>query len=369
MSKEQRLLGIPVYIPSLDGNEKKYVNECLDSTWISSKGTFITRFENEFSSYLNVNGATSVSNGTVALHLALLALGVGPGDEVIVPTLTYIASVNAIAYVGATPIFVDSLSDTWNVDPLDIADKITSKTKAVMVVHLYGNPCAMAEISAVCRKNKIKIIEDAAEAFGSSYKGQYTGTFGDMATFSFFGNKTITTGEGGMLTSNDLLLVNRAAHLKSQSVSTDKEYWHDEIGFNYRMTNIAAAIGVAQLENADKVLTKKRLIADWYRSGLKGVPVQFQVEESVAVNSYWMVTVMAEDESSRDTIRAYLNLQGVETRPAFYPAHTMPAFKQEKTFPVAESLSRRGINLPSYPQLSEQDVAKICELIKTSLDN
>ncbi|MFQ3333785.1 MAG: perosamine synthetase [Woeseiaceae bacterium] len=368
MSKNNRLLGIPVYIPSLDGNEKQYVNECLDSSWISSKGSFISRFENEFGSYINVNGATTVSNGTVALHLALLALGVGPGDEVIVPSLTYIASVNAIGYVGATPIFVDSLPDTWNVDPLDIAEKITSKTKAVMVVHLYGNPCAMEQIYAICQKNKIKIIEDAAEAFGSLYKGKYAGTFGDIATFSFFGNKTITTGEGGMVASNDRSLVHRVAYLKSQSVSIEKEYWHEEIGFNYRMTNIAAAIGVAQLENADKVLTKKRLIADWYRSGLIGLPLKFQVEESVAVNSYWMVTVMAEDEFSRDIIRAYLKLHGVETRPVFYPAHTMPAFKQEKTYPVAESLSRRGINLPSYPQLNEQDVANICKLIKNSLD-
>jgi perosamine synthetase len=367
-SNSNRLLNIPVYTPLLDGNEKKYVNECLDSTWISSKGSFISRFEDEFSAYLNVNGATTVSNGTVALHLALVALGIGPGDEVIVPTLTYVASVNAIAYVGATPVFVDSLSDTWNVDPLDIAKKITPKTKAVMVVHLYGNPCAMAQISKVCRKYKIKIIEDTAEAFGSRYKSQYAGTFGDIATFSFFGNKTITTGEGGMVTSNDLLLVARVAHLKSQSVSTDKEYWHDEIGFNYRMTNISAAIGVAQLENAEKVLIKKRLIADWYRSGLSGVPVEFQVEESVAVNSYWMVTVMANNEYIRDIIRAYLKLHGVETRPVFYPAHTMPAFKQKKTFPVAESLSRRGLNLPSYPQLNEQDVSSICELIKNSLD-
>ena len=327
-------MNLPVYMPSLTGNEKRYVNECVDSTWISSKGSFISRFEIEFTKYLNVNSASTVSNGTVALHLALMALGIGPGDEVIVPTLTYIASVNAIAYVGATPVFVDSLYDTWNVDPLDVANKITDKTKAIIIVHLYGNPCAMEKLSEICLDRNIKIIEDAAEAFGSSYKGTYTGSLGDIATFSFFGNKTITTGEGGMVTSNNRELIDRVAQLKNQSVSKEKEYWHDEIGYNYRMTNIAAAIGLAQLENADQILEQKRLIADWYQSFLIDAPVKFQTIEQYSSSSYWMVSIVFEKENTRDSIRAFLSSKGVETRPVFPPAHTMPAFKKDKIFPM-----------------------------------
>lgn len=361
-------MNIPVYRPVLNGNEKKYVNECLDSTWISSRGDFIPRFENGFSDYLNVQAATTVSNGTVALHLALHALGVGPGDEVIVPTLTYIASVNAIAYVGATVVFVDSLEDTWNVDPDQVAAKITSKTKAIMIVHLYGNPCAMDQLESICSDHDLYLIEDAAEAFGSRYQDKYVGSFGDVATFSFFGNKTITTGEGGMLTSNNETLIKRAAYLKSQSVSAVKEYWHNELGFNFRMTNICAAIGVAQLENIDNILQKKQKIAEWYQAGLKDIDVKFQVTEEGSVNSYWMVTILAKNNAIRDEIRSYLELHGVETRPIFYPAHKMPAFFQDEYFPVAETLSKRGINLPSFPDLCVEDVSYICELIKRCLD-
>ncbi|MEY8213996.1 MAG: DegT/DnrJ/EryC1/StrS family aminotransferase [Colwellia sp.] len=367
MNKVVNESSIPVYKPTLSGNEKKYVNECLDSTWISSKGDFIPRFEREFSNYLNVQAATTVSNGTVALHLALLALGIGPGDEVIVPTFTYVASVNAISYVGATPVFVDSLADTWNLDPEQVAAKVTSHTKAVMIVHLYGNPCAMDQLEKICNDNGLYLIEDAAEAFGSIYKGKYVGSFGDVATFSFFGNKTITTGEGGMLTSNNEILIKRAVHLKNQSVSSSKEYWHDEVGFNFRMTNICAAIGVAQIENADNVLTKKQKIASWYCDGLRGLEVEFQFTEKDSVNSYWMVSILAKNSVIRGEIRRYLKEHSIETRPLFYPAHTLPAFIQGEVFPVAESLSERGINLPSYPDLSEKSVLQICDLIKCCL--
>jgi perosamine synthetase len=358
---------IPVYQPSLVGNEKKYVNECLDTTWISSKGKFVSQFENSFSDYLKVSGATSVSNGTVALHLALEALGIGRGDEVIVPTLTYIASVNAIAMVGAVPVFIDSDEGSWNIDYKQIAEKITSKTKAVMVVHLYGLPCEMDAIVDICRANNLYLIEDAAEAFGSKYNDRYVGSFGDISTFSFFGNKTLTTGEGGMVVSNDAGLIERAAYLKSQAVSNIREYWHDEIGYNYRMTNICAAIGLAQLEKADTVILKKRELAIWYKAELSELPILFQEDKKDIFNSFWMVSILLENEEVRDRVRESLKTNGIETRPLFYPAHTMPAFKSEMLFPVAESLSKRGMNLPSYPELSRSDIIFICSEIKKVL--
>lgn len=347
---------IPIYQPQLSGREKQYVDQCLDSSWISSKGEFVSRFENEFAAYLNVSHATTVCNGTVALHLALKTLGIGPGDEVIVPTLTYIASVNAIAYVGATPVFVDSEESSWNIDPNQIVSKISPKTKAILAVHLYGASCDMETILGICREHELFLIEDAAEAFGTKYRDQYAGTFGDISTFSFFGNKTITTGEGGMVVSNNKQLIERAAYLKSQAVSPTREYWHDEIGFNFRMTNICAAIGVAQLEQADRILKKKQDLAAWYRTDLADTSLTFQAELQNAMNSYWMVSVLAKDAFTRDHIRQHLKDSGIETRSVFYPAHTMPAFKTRNSCHVAESLSDRGLSLPSYPDLTKEQV-------------
>lgn len=264
---------IPIYKPSITGNEKKYVNECLDSTWISSKGKFVNEFEARFCEYTNVKYATTVSNGTVALHLALLALGIGSGDEVIVPTLTYIASVNAIAYTGAIPVFADSREDTWQVDPEDVRRKITSKTRAIMAVHLYGHPCDMDKIMTIAKEHGLFVIEDCAEAFGTLYKGKHVGSFSDISTYSFFGNKTITTGEGGIVVTNDETLFDRAVHFKGQGLAKHREYWHDVIGYNYRMTNICAAIGLAQLEQAKEFIEKKRQIATWYKDNLKNLPL------------------------------------------------------------------------------------------------
>tara|TARA_Y100001934_G_C12361335_1_gene780924 strand:- start:1684 stop:2787 length:1104 start_codon:yes stop_codon:yes gene_type:complete len=360
---------IPVYRPMLMGNEKKYVNECLDSSWISSRGGFISRFEESFSNYTNIKASTAVSNGTVALHLALHTLGIGPGDEVIVPTLTYIASVNPISYVGAKPVFVDSLEDTWNIDPKAVVAKITKKTKAIMIVHLYGNPCDMDQIESICRDHDLYMIEDAAEAIGSQYRNKHAGSFGTVAAFSFFGNKTITTGEGGMVASNNKALIERAAYIKSQSVSTVKEYWHEEIGFNYRMTNICAAIGLAQLENIGLVLKKKQQIAEWYRQGLATTSIKFQEIKLDCISSHWMVSVLALNANKLEKIRTYLKCHDVETRPLFPAVHRMPMYKQDQSFPVAESLCERGLNLPSFPELSKEDIEYICKLIKQSLDN
>ncbi|PJE53279.1 DegT/DnrJ/EryC1/StrS family aminotransferase [Marinomonas sp. BSi20584] len=358
-------INIPIYQPLLTGNEKKYVNDCLDSNWISSKGKYVQEFERKFAEYNQVKYATTVSNGTVALHLAMVALGIGLDDEVIVPTLTYIASVNTIAYTGATPVFVDSDKDTWQINPEDVKRKITPKTKAIMVVHLYGHPCDMDAIMAIANEHNLFVIEDCAEAFGSKYKDQYVGTFGHISTFSFFGNKTITTGEGGMVVTNDQTLYQRCVHFKGQGLAEHRQYWHDVIGFNYRMTNICAAIGLAQLEQADDFIAKKRQIAEWYKDGLKDLPLVVHQESAGCLHTYWMVNIVLEDDRQRDPLREHLADAGIETRPMFYPVHTMPMYSQKfQRHPVAEDLGWRGINIPSWPGLSENDVKLVCKQIK-----
>ena len=355
---------IPVYQPHLGGREKEYVNQCLDSTWISSKGEFISRFESGFADYIGAKHTTTVCNGTVAIHLALEALGIGQGDEVIVPSLTYVASVNTIIQAGATPVFVDSLENSWQIDPEDTKRKITPKTKAIMAVHLYGLPCDMDALLAICKEHDLLLIEDCAEAFGTQYKGEYAGTFGDIATFSFFGNKTITTGEGGMVVAKNKSVLEKAYHLKNQGVSSEREYWHDTVAYNYRMTNICAAIGLAQLEQADEILAKKRQIAQWYKGGLTNLPLKTHNELPDTVHSFWMCSIAVDDASNRQPLREHLKQKGIETRPLFYPAHTLPHCAAGQSFPIAESLGARGINLPSYPDLTQSDVEKIISNIR-----
>lgn len=355
---------IPIYQPDLGGNEKKYVNECLDTSWISSRGRFVNEFESQFTQRIGVEHAASVSNGTVALHLALMALGIGPGDEVIVPTLTYIASANAVAYTGATPVFVDSLRDTWQIDPEDVRRHITPRTRAIMPVHLYGQACDMDVLVAIAREHRLFIVEDCAEAFGTLYKGRHVGTFGDISTFSFFGNKTITTGEGGMVVTNDKTLIERARHLKGQGLAAHREYWHDVVGYNYRMTNIQAAIGLAQLERADEFISKKRVLAERYRSELRDLPVECHAEAADTVHSYWMFSILVEHADQRDALRQHLRQEGIETRPLFYPMHTMPMYaKNYRKHQVAEDLAWRGINLPSWPGMSGQQIDRVCDEI------
>ncbi len=355
----------PVYQPSLDGNEKKYVNECLDSTWISSKGKFINKFESKFSEYTKIKYSIAVPNGTIALHLALLAVGIGAGDEVLVPTLTYVASANSIRYTGAKPVFVDSLYDTWQIDPDDVERKLTKKTKAIMPVHLYGYPSNMKELRSIAKRNGILIIEDCAEAFGTLLDGKHVGNFGDISAFSFFGNKTITTGEGGMVSTNNKNIFELAIRLKGQGLAKNREYWHDIVGYNYRMTNICAAIGLAQLERADKIIKKKRKLAEWYYDNLGGLGLQFHNEHSNVFHSYWMVNVLVNKYKDRDRLRDFLKAQGIETRPVFFPIHTMPIYKQRgQKFPIAEDIARRGITLPSYPALTKNDVIFICNKIR-----
>lgn len=355
----------PVYRPYLTGNEKKYVEECLDSTWISSKGKFITKFQDDFSQFLGIKYSATVSNGTVALHTALLSLGIGPEDEVIVPTFTYIASVNAIHYTGAKPVFVDSEIDYWQMDPKDVEKKITSNTKAIMAVHLYGHPCELDKLKSLCNANDLFLIEDCAESFGSKFNGKFTGTFGDISTFSFFGNKTITTGEGGMVSTNDAMLYDKIVRIKGQGLAKGMEYFHDIIGYNYRMTNVCAAIGCAQLERAEFIIEKKRKIAGWYNNYLSDLPIVLHKENKSTFHTYWMYTILVNNDEIRKKVRQYLKNNGIETRPSFHPVHSMPMYYEEKqNFPIADKLGRRGINLPSYPDLGKNDVEYIANQLR-----
>jgi perosamine synthetase len=355
---------IPIYKPLLNGNEKNYVNECLDSTWISSKGDFINKFENAVCNYIGLNHSTAVCNGTVALHLALVTLGIGEGDEVIVPSFTYIASVSSIVYTGAKPVFVDSLENTWQMDPEDVKKKITNKTKAIMAVHIYGYPCEMNELVKIAKENQIFLIEDCAEALGSKYDGKFCGTFGDISTLSFYGNKILTTGEGGMVLTNDETLYNRAYHFKMHGLVKSREYWHDVIGYNYRMTNICAAIGLAQLETINDRIIKKRELMQWYIELLKELPISYQVETKNIFDSYWMFTIMVETPEKRENLRDYLKKKGIETRPGFYPVHTMPMFSHKyQKLPIVERIGYCGVSLPSYPSLTYEEVKEISGII------
>jgi perosamine synthetase len=356
---------IPVYQPLLAGNEKKYVMDCLDSTWISSKGKYIGEFEQRFAKYIGVNHAVAVTNGTVALHLTLLALGIGDGDEVIVPTLTYIASVNAIRYTGAIPVFSDSNKEYWQLDPESIKRVITPRTKAVMPVHLYGGACDMPAIVKIAQEYGLFIVEDCAEAIGTKHGDQLVGSFGDIAAFSFFGNKTITTGEGGMVITNDETLYNRCVHLKGQGLAKHRQYWHDIIGYNYRMTNICAAIGLAQLEKIESIIEKKRQVFTWYKKYLQANNhIKIHDEQAGTFHTYWMCSILVEKSEDRDPLRDYLDKMGIETRPVFYPVHTMPMYSEKyQRFINAEWLGWRGINLPSYPELTEAQIRYICEMI------
>ena len=361
---------IPLYRPFLAGREKEYVNRCLDSTWISSKGEFIGRFEAAFAAYVGAGHAASVCNGTAAVHAALKALGLGPGDEVIVPTLTYIASVNPIRLAGATPVFADSIEETWQLDPEDVRRRLTPRTKAVLAVHLYGRPCDMDALGVLCREKNLLLVEDCAEAFGARWRGRHVGTFGDAATFSFFGNKTLTTGEGGMVVSRTREIHERVIRLKTQGVSPSREYWHEVEGYNYRMTNLCAALGLAQLEQADEILRLKRRVAGWYAEGLAGLPLRMQEEAPGTQESFWLCSVVLDDAAKVGPARASLAAAGVESRPFFPPVHTLPPYApqaQGAAFPVAQSLSARGISLPSFPGLTEDEAARVCAALRKSL--
>lgn len=363
---------IPVSAPMLAGNEKAYVMECLDSTWISSSGRFLEDFQKEFARFCGVEHAIAVNNGTTALHLALVALGVGPGDEVIVPTLTYIASANAVRYCNATPVLVDCEPGTLNLDVEALRAKITPRTKGVMPVHLYGHPADMDPILALAQEHGLFVLEDAAEAHGARYKGRPVGSIGHCATFSFYGNKIVTTGEGGMVTTNDAALAERLRLYRGQGVDPHRRYRHPVVGFNYRMTNVAAAIGLAQLERVEDALDKRRLIAGWYAERLEPLKDRLTVLTALpwAEPVPWLVTVMLRQggEPERDAVMAHLLETGVDTRPLFYPMHVQPPYAEDSAnYPVASRLAGRGISLPTFEALSEAGVRRVCEALVDAL--
>lgn len=366
---------IPIAAPVLVGNESMYVLDCLESTWISSTGQYIERFESAFATFCGVKHAVSCCNGTVALHLALMALGVGPGDEVIVPTLTFVATANAITYCGARPVFIDSESDTWNLDPDLLEDKVMPQTKGIIVVHLYGHPVDMDPVLAIARKHSLFVIEDAAEAHGAEYKGRRVGSLGDLATFSFYGNKIITTGEGGIVVTNDDSLASRVRQLKGQGMDPNRRYWFPIIGYNYRMTNVAAAIGLAQMEKAEWHIERRREVAKWYYEYLHTNPALIlPVERDWARSVYWMFSVVLAESLplERDEVMMALSQQGIETRPFFYPMHTLPAYRglaEGQHFPVAYWLAARGINLPTWAGLTREDVAFVCQVLTSCISS
>lgn len=361
---------IPIYEPLFEGNESKYLNQCIDSGWISSKGEFVNKFEKIVADYIGSPYALSTSNGTVALHLALVALGIGKGDEVIVPDLTFAASINAIIYTGATPVLVDIKKDTFNLDFSQVEKLITSKTKAIMPVHLYGLSCEMDICIEIAKKYNLLIVEDAAESFGSEFKNQKLGGLGDAGTFSFFGNKTITTGEGGMIIFKDEETYLKAKVLRDHGMDQVKTYWHNFVGYNYRMTNMQAAIGLAQMERIDDILKKKIEIASYYKSELEDLPgLSFVVDTDYKKNTYWLVTVLLnpnEVEITRDQFREKLKEKNIDSRPVFYPLHIMPPYLKYGREDLINSkyISENSISLPSSLNLSEIDLARICSEIK-----
>jgi len=355
---------IPVAVPSLKGNEKKYVEQCLDSTWISSAGEFIGRFEQSFAEFCNVRHAVAINNGTTAIHLALVALGIGDGDEVLIPTLTYIATANAVAYCNAKPVLVDSEPGTMNMDAAQLEAKITPRTKAIIVVHLYGHPVDMDPVMDVARRHGLKVIEDAAEAHGAEYNGKRVGGIGDCATFSFFGNKIVTTGEGGMVTTNDDELAARLRLYRGQGMDPKRRYWFPVVGFNYRMTNVAAAIGLAQMERIDDALKARQQVAGWYETAFAAHSdiIQRPVVAPYAHHVYWMYTVqlIGLTDAQRDEVMQIMDANGIETRPVFYPMHVLPPYLEDGApYPVANQQAAQGVNLPTHAELEAEDVERV----------
>lgn len=364
---------IPVSAPMLVGNEKKYVLDCLETTWISSSGKYLERFEAAFAEFCGARHAIACCNGTVVLHLALLALGVEPGDEVIVPTLTYVATANAVTYCGAQPIFVDAEPVTWNLDPAQIKAKLTPRTKGIIAVHLYGHPVEMDTLREIARQRSLFIIEDAAEAHGAEYKGRRVGALGEVGTFSFYGNKIITTGEGGMLVTDHDGLAAHLRQLKGQGMDPQRRYWFPTVGYNYRMTNVAAAMGLAQLEQIEWHMQRRREVAAWYGEELRDLEqITWQPEQEWARHAYWMFTVGLREASAaqRDEVMRVLLEQGIETRPVFYPMHQLPIYQDAASadaFPVADQLARQGINLPTWAGLTREDVRYIGQCLREAL--
>jgi perosamine synthetase len=361
---------IPVCEPTLGGNEAEYVLDCVESNWISSAGKYIPRFEQAFAAACDARYGVACANGTVALHLALSTLGIGPGDEVILPTFTMIATINAITYTGATPVLVDSEPVTWNMDLNQVADKITPRTRAVMPVHTYGHPVDMDPLLELAERHGFTVVEDAAEAHGAEYKGRKAGSLAQAGCFSFYANKIITTGEGGMVTTSDPDIARLARNLRDHAFSEERHFWHKYLGYNYRMTNMQAAVGLAQTEQMETFVQNRRANAARYTTALSQIPdIVTPPEAEWVKNVFWMYAILVEKEfgMSRDGLRAYLADHGIETRTFFIPMHLQPiyyrAFEGQR-YPVAEMLCQRGLYLPSASSLTADEIDYISDMVQ-----
>lgn len=356
---------IPIYKPYLDDSEKNALISAFDSTWISSRGKYIDLFEDSLSKYIGVNYVNLTSNGTVALHLALLALNIKAGDEVLLPDFCYVAAANAVKYVGATPVLVDSDEATWQIDVEDLENKISKKSKGIIVVHIYGNSENLSRINAIKEKYNLFLVEDCAEAIGTKYENMHVGTYGDISTFSFFGNKTITTGEGGAVATNSKKLHQKITKLKNQGLANQENYFHDVIGYNYRMTNLAASIGFEQLKKIQNILQLKKQIKKFYLNNIDN-RFQFQKDTFLSDNSCWINCIICNSRYQRDSLRNYLRENNIETRSGFTPLSKLPmyemlGFKNR----IANKLSNRIICLPSYPSISDKDL----KFVTTTINN
>ena len=363
-----RRASISVTEPLFDEKELEYVTECILSGWVSSGGDFTKRFEKLMADYCNAKHGIACSSGTTALHLVLLVAGIGTGDEVIIPSLSFIATANAVTYTGAKPVFVDSENETWNIDPSQIEQVITPKTKAIIPVHLYGQPADMDPILEISKKHDLYVFEDVAEAHGAKYKGEIVGTLGDAGVFSFYGNKIITTGEGGMILTNDDQLASQSRLLRDHGMSKERRYWHTALGYNYRMTNLQASLGVAQMEKIGSILQKKKEIAQYYLESLKDLPGIVHPPDMIwSDNVHWLYTILVnKDEFGVDVeiVANSLKEAGIETRPVFPPIHTQPIYNTGQNLPVSENISKIGVSLPSAPNLKKDKIKNISKIIK-----
>lgn len=358
--------------PDLSGNEARYVADAIASSWISSTGAYVDRFEREFAAACGTLAAVSTGNGTAALHLAMLAHNVGPGDEVIVPSLTYIATANAVRYQGAEPVFADVDRETWCLDPASIESAISPRTRGIVVVHLYGHPTDMDAINELAERHGLWVVEDAAEAFGATYKDRPVGSLASLATFSFYGNKILTSGEGGAITVNDPEIESRVRLFRGQGMDPERRYFFPEVGYNYRLTNVACAILCAQLERADEMLARRRRLFARYTEGLSSVAgIGLQPVAPWATTAPWLFCITVAESAygrSRDELMTCLDEMGIETRPFFIPIHHLPPYAESSVangvLPVTDQLGTTGTSLPTSSSMTVSDVDRVVAAIE-----